>query len=291
MESVIGCGVSDSIIVFTLKDGPFRFRALSLKSGHYVDFLRIGRGPDEISTGLLSRIRKIGDNPVVDIDAPNERVIITVDLKETLRKGTAAIIKKTQTPVHAMKSFIIGENILSEVVFDEDIYSLKTFDGATLELLRKEQIYGQEEYLTSLQPLFGSVIKVNPNESRVSMGMICFDEINIYDISGENHKSITTSNSSSSYSTIKRLISTGVLPPERYYYNQDVTTSNIYALYLNGQSSEETTPVTIQVFTWDGELINLYRINEPIRSIAVDSNGSSLYGLTREEKLYKYELK
>ena len=77
-----------------------------------------------------------------------------------------------------------------------------------------------------------------------------------------------------------------------YYLDQDVTDESIFALYYDCEVSEssERSSSTIHVFSWDGQLKAVYHIDEPLIDIAITDDESTLYGITAEEILYRYDL-
>ena len=291
MEAVWGIhAVRDSIAILNLYESKSCFRALNLTNLEYVDFLTVGRGPDEIIAGWFSRTRRVGDATLVDITAMNEDLILSIDLHETMRRGHTAVVERVKLPPRAANSFLLDDKILSEVTFDEDKYSIKVFDKEDLSTLRVEHLYGQDNYLAEFQPLFGSIMIMKPDATRLCMGMRFFDEINIFDINGDQHLNISTNKRSKSSAIIEDVIRTVRFPTHRFYVHMDVTDQRIYALYHHGESSGEWQSSTIHVFTWEGELVKVYHLDEVLIGLAVSEDGSTMYGLSDEEVLYKYVL-
>ena len=291
MEGVGGiyC-IRDSMAVLYLPNSPFCYRALKIDGTDYVDFLRKGRGPDEVSAGFFAGVKKADNRTLLDISAINEHVLLVVDLNETFQTGEAAIYEKVPLPQYAWLSHVIDDTIISEVIYDEDIYSIKFFDKDSLKILRSEQVFGSEQYLADYQQLFTSSMRFKPDQTRLSMAMCFFDEINVFDIVGNDHRSISTSQKPSDEKILKKALRNGMLG-NPFYLTQDVTNKYIYGLYLNGEDRNGRQSSTIHVFTWDGKLTAVYKMNEVLVGIAVSEDDTSLYGVSEEEILYKYDIR
>lgn len=288
MNAVWGIhAIVDSIAILDLYESPHLFRALNLVNKQFTDFLMAGRGPDEMVFGYFSAVRKEGENSFIDIVAMNEGYLLTLDFEETLQQGRAVVAEKNNLLPRAVPSFLIGDKILSEVVFDEDIYSLKLYDKSSLKILKTVQLFGDGRELATYQPLFNSTRKIKPDGTRLSMSMSYFDEINIYDIYGDNHMSISTSEKCFDGRIVKESIKKGGLVRKDHYSDQDVTDERIYAIHCPEDSASREGAV-IHVFTWEGSLIGIYKTAESLIGIAISENENALYGLSKEEVLYKY---
>ena len=65
------------------------------------------------------------------------------------------------------------------------------------------------------------------------------------------------------------------------YLDVDATTDHVYALFGDGdvQLGEGT---TIHVFTWNGDLVEIYRLGRPINFLTVAEDSRSIFGVTNE---------
>ena len=120
-----------------------------------------------------------------------------------------------------------------------------------------------------------------------------FDEVNILDLDGSNHLSISLAKKRrEDAKIISAMLSGHELTDDVYYWNGCVTDEEIYGLYY-GCSSLDMGNVrpTIRVFSWEGVLRAIYHLEEPLTSIALAEDGHTLYGLTEEEVLYRYDLR
>lgn len=293
LEGVLGiCCIRDSIAVFSLlqEASPSCYRALRLSDMTFVDFLRKGRGPEEVVNAFYSGVRNENGRTVLDLTAANDNLLLSLDLNSTIEQGNAVILAEYEVPSGTFNSWVVGDRVLGEIVFDEDYYSLKYYDKRDMSLLRTVKWFGDDDYLESFYPLYGSSIGVKPDGTRLSLGMLFFDERNIVDLEGENHLSISTAQECRDEAILKRTIREERFVQEYYYYSSDVTDRFIYALYLNGEGIDRQPPYSIHVFTWDGKLSAIYQVDERLVGIAVSEDDSTLYGLTEEEELYRYSI-
>lgn len=280
----------DSVLIFHLVDATGHcFRALDLRTKDHTDFLRLGRGPDEIVMGYFSGGRKVDGRSLVDVCAMNEGWLLGVDLGESLRTGQTVVADKVEVLPFSTASYVVGDRILSEVVNDEDIFSYKLYDRETRTVSRTLQPFGTDEYLAYYQPLFNASKRLKPDGTKLCLGMVYFDELNILDLEGEEHVCASTSRRLHGEKTIKESIEAGKIGNGIYYVNLSVTDERIFALYLEANGPWEAKS-TIHVFSWDGQLETVYHTREPLGAITVSEDGRTLYGVTGDEVLYMYKL-
>ena len=63
-----------------------------------------------------------------------------------------------------------------------------------------------------------------------------------------------------------------------------------YAIYASHHENSENCTIVRQ-FCWDGRLIKEYNLSESIRGASFSPSGDILLGLTRDERLYRYEIR
>jgi len=285
--------VVDSVAIFQLRDATgYCFRALDFKTQTCRDFLSVGRGPNEVIAGFFSNIRHEENRTLLDITAINEGLLLSIDLEETLRTGQTTIVSTKELMPQSTNSFLVGDRILSEVVNDIDIYSYKLYDAVSQDVSWMVQPFGDEEYVALYQPLFSATLKLKPDGSKLSVSMLFFDGINIFDVGGDDHIGMSVSKQNKDASTIRDALSGRQMGDRYYYMEHDVTDEGIFALYYNTKRSESKLreAATIHVFSWTGKLEAVYHMSEPLISIAVSKDGNTLYGVTAEEILYVYDL-
>ena len=282
--------ISDSVLVLNIREDNHIFRAFNTRNNSYVDFMGKGRGPKEFVTGSISGVRTINNTILIDIVGINEQVLYSIDFNSTIKEGKTVIRERLDLLPETMSTYIIGDDLLSEVYNDDDIISLKLYNKNNRIVSRMEQPFGGDEYLAVCQPLLGSVKRVKPDGALFSMAMIYFNEVNIFDIKGNNHMSVSITKHTNDLSIVNDYLKNGHTD-QIYYWGGDVSDDAIYALYYNCDIGliEDTLPV-IHVFSWDGQLKAIYHLNESLRSITVSKDGRSLYGVSWDEVIYKYDL-
>lgn len=282
--------VIDSIAILKIDSPSHCYRVLNLTTLDYFDFLLKGRGPEEVINCMTSRVKKVDGTPVMDVTAMNEHLLLSINLKETMQTKKAEISERVSIPEDATFSFLLDSIIVSEVLFDEDLISIKVYNKQDLSLISSTQIYGDNPHL-SCYPLYYSAKHIKPDGSRISMSMLNFDRINIFDLKGSDNYSITSSKRTFDQKIIDRAFSSNIFCDYTYYKTSCVTDKYIYALYYNcsNEDLDMASPI-LQKFTWEGELVNAYLINEPLCSIAISEDDSTLYGISQEEMIYVYSL-
>ena len=282
--------ISDSVLVLNIRNDNHIFRAFNTRNNSYVDFMGKGRGPDEVVTGSISGVRTINDTILIDVVGINEQILYSIDFNSTIKEGKTVIRERMDLIPETMSTFILGDDLLSEVIYDDDIFSLKLHNRKSQIVSRMEQPFGGDEYLAVCQTLLGSVKRVKPDGALFCMAMIYFNEVNIFDIKGNNHISVSISKHTNDLSIVSDYLKNGHTN-HIYYWGGEVSDNAIYALYYNCDIGliEDTLPV-IHVFSWDGQLKAIYHLNESLRSITISKDGRSLYGVSWDEVLYRYEL-
>lgn len=289
------CYATDSIVVLaTSNKSGYVFRVVDLHSHQSVDLLPVGRGPDEVVAGGGGTVRKVEGKVMLDVTALNELYLMSIDLDASVRENKTVVADKEDLlSSEAWGSFFVKGNVLSLCMFGPDNYSFKLYTRGDHTVLRTDQIFGDEPYLTEFYPQFGSVRKMKPDQSKLCMMMRSFDEINILDLDGADHLSISPPmKKKEDAAIINEMLSSQNLTQYTFYCGGCVTDDAIYGLYYGCDEQEEDKGFlpSIRVFSWDGEFKAVYRLSEPLASIALAEDGHTLYGLTEEEVLCRYDL-
>lgn len=288
-------GVADSLVIIgmnPLVSNIFCFRAVNVRNEKYVDFLNRGRGPGEVTSAGSAGLRREGGKMFFDADAMNDRLMLTIDIGATFHEGKTVVKKETGLPKGPVLpySFLAGNEIVSVALFDEDFYSIKQYDASSKELRRVSRMFGEEPYLSEYYVGFGSRVVMKPDETRLALAMERFDEIGIFDLTGEDHISVSSSKRTDAGRKIAEMLSTDAVSETIYYRDCKTTDDGIFALYCGDCSEVDASRPVVQVFSWDGKLKAIYHFDEYLSSIAISEDGKTLYGLTEDEVLYRYDL-
>lgn len=283
--------IIDKYLVLGINSNVNRFRVLDLSDLNTVtDFLQKGNGPNEDVGLIFSQYRRVDNTNLLDVYAMNKHYIMTIDFDQLVQAGETVIVDQLVTPHNAMKAYKTSDYIISQTYFDEDYISIKINNVLDHMPIDTISLFGNEQYLTDYYPFFASCNSLQPNGDKMVMFMHNFDKINILDLKNNNHVSITTDKRLRPDSKlISEMISEPSVRQNTYYYYGATTNNNIYALRI-GSKIDEPFKVAIQVFNWDYDYLAQFNIKEPITTFAIDEDNSLLYGLTRDEKLYIYQL-
>lgn len=282
--------IVDSLVILSLHQLSHSYRAVNLHDHSYVDFLNRGRGPEEMTTGFFSAVRKTDSATFLDITGLNEQVLYSIDMDLTLKSGTTIVREKTELLPAATVSYKTGNLILSEMLYDADYYSFKLYNTNQV-IIKTDQPFGEDPQIAIYQPLYNAARRIKPDGTRLSLAMACFDEVNIYDIMGDKHLSVSTRRRTEDSRIVKEVMSTGRMSTHVFYWSSSVTEDSIYALYYDCMSSEmERTCPSVHVFSWDGTLKAVYHVGRSLSSIAVDEDEKTLYGLSWDEVIYTFKL-
>lgn len=288
------CFATDSIVLLSTAKTGNVFRVVNLHNHQTVDLLPNGRGPDEVVAGGLSAVRKDGGKTLLDVTALNELFLMSIDLEASVREQRTVVVDKEDLlSSEAWVSFFVNGKVLSLCMFGPDNYSFKLYERGSHTVLRTDQIFGDEPYLNDFYPQFGAVREMRPDQSKLCLMMSHFDEINILDLEGTNHLSISPlRKKKEDAAIIDEMLSSHELTEYTFYQSGCVTDDAIYGLYYgcSDQEMEEGFLPSIRVFSWDGEFKAVYHLSEPLVSIVLAEDGKTLYGLTEDEVLYRYDL-
>lgn len=287
--------VIDTVLVVCIKDSNYYLRALGTETCQKLcDFAMLGRGPGEDSYFIRSQ-KKDGATKVIDMLGGQSKDLLSIDLGQTLKEKDIQIIETSHLPQYTFNAYDLGDTLLANVYFDEDLISFKYFNRKNVGTPERViQLFGAEDYLIDMQPLFNSMQRLKPDGSQLAMAMAFFDKINILDIHSANHFSITTNPDIESDGIVIdkyiKITATDGFGKWRAYLDVDISDERIYALHLCADI-DGSIPPSIQVFNWEGEYLTEYQIGEPISRIVYNDSDNTIYGYCfAEECIYVYKL-
>jgi hypothetical protein len=233
-------------------------------------FLKKGRGPGELISVSTPHPR-LGDNGDILLDILSSSAIITVDYTSLMEGKTDYIVSSINreqvfSEGRAYSSYLMGDNILSQIEGDQDIVSFKLIrlkDRAVLKTFPIAFLFGDD-----LLKKFSNDDLLKPDRSKLALLMYEFNKIIIIDINNEKQIQIESDRGKGAV----------------YHYG---TCSNkyIYALYGTKEGDKE-----IQVFDWDGNFLKVLDTDYDLMDIAVNDDDSRLYALTEDDKLLSFSL-
>lgn len=141
-----------------------------------------------------------------------------------------------------------------------------------------------------LENYFNSSDRIKPDGSKLVMAMQMMAQINIYDIKEKRLKGFRIENTPDFEYLAKDVENYRI-----FFIDVRVDDDNIYALYSNViiEGDGENYPFetnTILVYNWNGEIVRKIILDKKTSEISVDPVSRTLYALTNEDILYKYDL-
>ncbi|WP_303318478.1 BF3164 family lipoprotein [Flavivirga abyssicola] len=259
-----------------------------------------GKGPGEI----LSPYGSLGIYN-------NKLWVFGATLNKYLGFNTDSILKKNYKPIQSelfftSKSFFyevgwLSNNVIVGLNFSEEEKRLTFYD-----INKKTEIHSgsippklSQEIPTSIhkQSLMGT-LKIKPDRSKIVIGSLYSDLIEIFDESGNDIiKTKTELDFLPKYelSDNNGHIVMGQGGDTRFgYIDVSVTNENIYALFSGNTRNDSSFAYgkLIHVFNWEGELIDVMELENDSISIEINSDNSELYVIefTTIPKISKYTL-
>ena len=254
-------------------------------------FGTIGQGPNELLNNRWtgqSNIDSTGNKIWIN-DVSNAR-LVEINITKSLIENHCVFEKIIKTPSLSINCFFDNDSIL--IIEQQGAQNYKLFGVNTLS---NNNLFNQDVYLKNSEnpfSIYKSIINVNSKFTKVLFVMQSLNMVNIFDIETMNRKSFVIDKSYRPM-LVNALDRNTKLPKWVYYIDAVATTDRIYTLYLN-QSYEESFAVEkemeIHVFSWDGEALFRYKIDNYLEAIAVDEKNQYIYGLGLDEILYKYKI-
>ena len=285
----LGLQIIDTFIISTQSNLPEYLGIYEKVSGRKIkDLLTIGRGPGEfLDCTFKGQYRKNKQNLELYFSDCNKGYFYALNLTQTLRQDSLNITLLSTIPYRSFPTFLTGNNYLSRAYFPEEQTILYLLHDSTGQTIRQYPLYKDVDWIRYNQ--IGSADEIKPDLSKIAMGMLLFNQINIVDLKGNQHFSVTTSDKST-------YLSTQYLDehePIVYYSDLTCTDQYIYALYVNQKISDWqriTHPTEIHVFDWKGKAVYKLKTQETLLSIDIDETDQKIYGLATEEQIFTYDL-
>lgn len=124
---------------------------------------------------------------------------------------------------------------------------------------------------------------MKPDGSKIVSFAGVWDVVNIISLNDDidNNISITTSNELMTWDEYKELSKNDL---KDYYISIPRSNNDYIAVLHDNQTNQE-----ILIFDWDGNGIARYALKEKLLDFAIDWTNNTIYGLTEDEVVYKYD--
>lgn len=129
----------------------------------------------------------------------------------------------------------------------------------------------------------GTIIK--PDGTKWVGILSYFDQLNFYDITTNESKSISTSKEPTDFNKVS------LIPiDERKSYYSDIWCNDKIVIGAYSNKLVERQSDELHLFNWEGELLHIFKVNMQFNSITVDSINDEIYLSNIEEEIFKVHI-
>lgn len=253
-------------------------------------YIEAGRGNNELLTLQYDGQFQIKDNRVtmwLSDGAVDKRVLF--NLTESLEKKQAVFDTIIHTP-HYERCFHLNDSTIDIIQHIPANICLKRYD------LKYHQNRFETNILKKIIPkeippfLLGIGFSMHPKKNKYVAHALYFNQL--YICSSDLQRQISISYGEPI--DIQKVINTPDSVCDFYYSSVVTTDKQIYALCINQPNycwDRHDHGVELQIFDWEGMPENRIFIPEDIIYFAVDEKHKCMYGVKRNEEIYRYDLK
>jgi len=277
---VLDQGKENLFKVYTLPDFSFQYA-----------FGDIGEGPDEFQFVNGNSLKIHGEHLVVL--SGTQLIKIKLHAEKATREEQHTLISDTGGPIN-------GLHLVNDSVYVADIGDAKpgapehrlVHLGRNEELVRfgefPEPAAGENRDQGNLARDSMKSTVANPKDGRLAVFYLYHNQIRLYGGDGELLQEIAVKNSTTSASD-----------EEMWIYRADpfASSERIYVLYIGMPKKEveensQTFRPHLEVWDWEGNLLDRFRLDQPITTFTYAEEFKKLYGISffKEDVLYEYEL-
>lgn len=294
--SLLGVDYVDGLLLFKHSEMPYLFSIVNIETKKFIsNFLRRGRGPDEftyLSYWGESEVQN-GDRWLYMSDI-NTNKIIKVNLTDFVESGLTNIelldkYNGTQLQNHILNdsTFLVSMYYESEAGIrmfyrkysNKGILDIQDIDFVTVNDYDELDLFGMSEYL-------------RPDKKKMAMSMMDMNRINIFDL--ENSKrNITLTPKGSVFVPPSELVQQDYTETMMYYHGMRTTQDYIFTLYVDQlleEWQEESKPIEIHVFDWEGNPRYKLHIDEYLQDFCIDTDNNVMYAFDYSDNIYLYDL-
>lgn len=270
----------------------------------YKNLIRKGRGPNEFTSwvNLCNKNYVDTSGAIIWLDDNNNQFLLAANLTKSVHQHEL-IIEKSMDLSDIPKSNTFTIKRLTDTTYlklDSDhleqlkgsfIWSVDNFNLSVYNTVSKKNIFSKQLYTQKATNInfFGGSLSVKPDNTRLVITMMSFDQINFMFLDGKEMFSVSTSKEPIK---IESLIENDNERMQYYtsvYFNDNL----IMAVYAKESRIDAgKTGTEIHVFNWEGDLLNIIKTVQYIPSITVDEKKGYLYGLDLiTEEIYRYDIR
>ncbi len=224
------------------------------------ELLPKGRGPQEF-LDFTFQGQHITDTNGTEIyfSDTNKGSLYALNLTQSLKHDSLYVTRISKLPYRSFPTFLTDSNYISKTYIPEKKEFSFILHDTNARPIRTYPLYQNINFSRYNQ--IASADQIKPDLSKIAMGMLSFNQINILDLKENRNFSITTSGTTT-------WLSEKYLEEHDYniyYCALKCTNEKIYALYTEQKISEWQRikkPVEIHVFDWEGTPLYKLKIKE-----------------------------
>jgi hypothetical protein len=296
--------VAGDRLVVTDASAPFVHILSAADGSHQVSFGEAGKGPGEFreAAQVLPDVRGDGSFWVLDaslcrvshFSMPAGAAVPRVDQTLNLDAGGPTLLMKAD--------WLTDSTIVATGIFPDGRMAVTDRRGHILRYIgkRPESPAGQDVPITVLQHAFTGPLTVAPDRRHVAMGTENADRLEIYRPDGTPVRAVRGAFGFDPVYEVHRKPAGNTMATGqdlRFGYTGLASTNDhVYAMYsgqLRGEGGMYSYFGTeVHVYTWNGDRVATYALDERARAIAVTPDGRRLYAVqwTPEPRVVQYSL-
>lgn len=296
--------VAGDRLLVTDGSAPY-LHVLSAKDGaHHLSFGQEGGGPGEFreATAVLPDVRGDGSFWVFDgtlsrmsrFEMPAGAAVPRLEQTLNLEPGGPTLLLKA--------SWLNDSTIAATGIYPDGRIAVTDRRGRIVRYIGKRppSPAGQDVPITVLQHAFTGPLTVAPDRQRLAMGTESADRLEIYRPDGTLVRELRGASGFDPVFEVHRKPAGSTMATGndlRFGYTGLASTQrHIYALYsgqLRGEGGRYSYFGTeVHVYTWDGDRVATFKLDERARGIAVTPDGRQMYAVqwTPEPRVVRYSL-
>ncbi len=270
----------------------------------YKDIIKKGRGPNEF-TNLLNLCNKNyvdTSGAIIWLQDNNKQFLLAVNLTKSVRRQELIIEKSVDISVIPTKdtwtikqltenTYLKLDSDQLAIVQGKFIWSVDNFILSIYNTISKKNIFSSKLYTQKAPNInfFAGSLNVKPDNSRLAITMLSFDQINFMSMDGKERFSVSTSKEPMKIESLTE----NDFERVEYYTSVYFDDNMLIAVYAKeSRINAGKAGTVIHVFNWQGDIINIINTVQYISTMAVDKSKGYLYGLNlTNEEIYRYDIR
>jgi hypothetical protein len=281
--------VDDYLVLVSVKRDHvfFLYGTDGVKRG---SFGTIGRGPDEVlNARYTGQIENEGTGSKIWINDVSNATLKRIHLDSSLQAGRIVSDREIASFPGAANSYYGNDSLLYIERMLDTNYEMVRYNYLTDKTVDSQTLYRQ--WVMNPFSLYKSIWRKHPSQPLMVNAMHSLNRINLLNLSDKKRTGIVIGQDR--MTPENGLDEQSGLEKHTYYCDLVVTEELIYALWMD-QPYEEAyeTPKSqaIHVFDWQGNPKACLNVPEYICQFTIDPAGQTMYGMTPDEVIYRYDL-